>query len=192
MSHDISAEAPGGHNQLVVPPSERDYRQGSLKARVVLIEYGDYQCPECGELNAMIKTIQEQLYATPSERSDLCFVFRQFPQPQIHSQAQKAAAAALAAGAQGQFWQMHEILLSHQQALGNGFLVEYANDLGLDIPQFLQDISKHVHIDRINRDLASGIRSGVTVAPALFINGSRYHDRWNMEQLMTAIVAASR
>jgi protein-disulfide isomerase len=191
MSYDISADASGDRNQLVVPPSERDYRQGALNTRVVLVEYGDYQCPDCGELDAMIKTLQGQLDATFSEGNNLCFVFRQFPQPQVHSQAQKAAEAALAAGAQGQFWQMHEMLFSHQQALGNGHLVEYADDLGLDVCKFLQDMSKHVYIDRINQDIASGIQSGVTGAPTLFINGTRYRDRWNIEQLIAAIVAAS-
>ena len=191
MSHDISAEVPGKRNPLVVPASERDYRQGELDARVVLVEYGDYQCPDCGELYTLIKTIQRQPDATLPEKNALCFVFRQFPQPQIHPQAQKAAAAVLAAGAQGQFWQMHEMLFSHQQELGNGYLVEYADHLELDIPRFLQDITTDVHVNWINQDIESGMQSGVTVAPALFINGTRYPNRWNIEQLMTAIVTAS-
>ena len=191
MSHDISAEVPDDRNRLVIPPSERDYRQGELHARVVLVEYGDYQCPDCRELYTLIKTIQEQPDATFLEKTDLCFVFRQFPQPQIHSQAQKVALAALAAGAQGQFWQMHEMLFSHQQELGNGYLVEYADRIELDIPRFLQDITRQVQVDRIDQDIESGIQSGVTVAPALYINGTRYIDRWDMEQLVTAIVTAS-
>jgi protein-disulfide isomerase len=86
---------------------------------------------------------------------------------------------------------MHDMLFTHQQALGNDYLVEYANNLGLDIPQFLQDISGQVHIARINQDIESGLHSGVTAAPALFINGIRYTSRWNIEQLMAAIVTAS-
>ncbi|HEY9643676.1 MAG TPA: DsbA family protein [Coleofasciculaceae cyanobacterium] len=191
MSHDISAEAAGDRNPLAVPPSERDYRQGVLDARVVLVEYGDYQCPQCGELYALIKTLQGQLDATFPEENYLCVVFRQFPQPQIHPQAQKAASAALAAGAQGQFWQMHDMLFIHQQELGNGYLVEYANHLGLNIPQFLQDITKQVYVNRINEDIESGLRSGVEAAPALFINGSRYSNHWNIEQLMAAIATVS-
>ena len=191
MRHDISTEVPGDCNRLVLPPSERDYRQGGLHARVVLVEYGDYQCPDCGELYTLIKKIQRQPDVAFLEESDLCFVFRQFPQPQIHPQARKAAEAALAAGAQRQFWQMHEILFSHQQALENGFLVEYADRVGLDIPRFLQDITREVYIDRINQDINSGIKSGATVAPALFINGDRYIDRWNIEKLTAAIVTAS-
>lgn len=199
MNHDISAEVPGDfpmearneRNRLVVPPSERDYRQGGLHAKVVLVEYGDYQCPDCGELYASIKAIQGQSDATFFEKNDLCFVFRQFPQSQIHPQAQKAAAAALSAGAQGKFWQMHDLLFAHQQALGNGYLVEYADYLELDIPQFLKDITRKVYVDRINEDIKSGRKSGVTVTPALFINGTRYLDRWNVEQLMAAIITAS-
>ncbi|MCC3606818.1 MAG: DsbA family protein [Microcoleus sp. PH2017_29_MFU_D_A] len=191
MSHDISVEASGDRNQLVESPSARDHRQGSLNARVVLVEYGDYQCPQCGELYVLIETIYGQLNGTFPEENYLCFVFRQFPQPQLYPQAQKAAAAALAAGAQGQFWQMHDMLFNHQQALGNGYLVEYADRLGLNIPQFLQEMTRQVYVDRINKDIESGLQSGVTTAPALFINGTRYRDRWNIEQLITAIVAAS-
>jgi protein-disulfide isomerase len=106
-----------------------------LNARIVLIEYGDYQCPQCGELYTSIKPIQRQLEATLLGRDSLCFVFRHFPQPQLHPQAQKAAAA------QGHFWQMHELLLKYQQDLGDGYLAEYAGNLGLDVTQFIRDIA---------------------------------------------------
>ena len=199
MSHDRSLEASDDspmetqseRNQLVIPPSEQDYRQGELDARVVLVEYGDYQCLECGELYTLIKAIQRQLDATSAAANYLCFIFRQFPQSQIHPQAQKAATAALAAGAQGQFWQMHDLLFTHQQALGSGYLVEYANDLGLDVSQFLRAISRQVHVDRIYQEIEGGLQSGVETAPALFINGLRYRDRWNIELLMAAIATAS-
>jgi protein-disulfide isomerase len=191
MSDVIPDNAPSNHNQLVVPPSEQDHWQGSLNARVVLVEYGDYQCPQCGELYTSIKAIQRQLETTLFGRDSLCFVFRHFPQPHIHPQAQKAAAATEAAGAQGQFWQMYEILLEHQQELGNGYLAEYADRLGLNVPQFLRDIARGAYLDRINQDIESGIRSGVTHAPALFINNIRYTGRWTITELTAAIVAAS-
>ena len=175
----------GDYNRLLVAISEQDHIQGRVSTSVALVQYGDYQCPICGEAYQLIKAIQQQV-------NDLCFVFRHFPQPQIHPYAQRAAEAAQAAAAQGQFWQMHDMLFTHQQALRNDYLVEYANNLGLDIPQFLQDISNQVHIDRINQDIESGLHSGVTAAPALFINGIRYTSRWNIEQLMAAIVTASR
>ena len=174
----------GDYNRLLVPISEQDHIQGLVSASVALVEYGDYQCPICGEAHQLIKALQQQV-------NDLCFVFRHFPQPQIHPYAQRAAEAAASAATQGQFWQMHDILFTHQQELGNDRLVEYANNLRLDIPQFLQDISSKVHIDRINQDIESGLHSGVKVAPALFINGIRYTRLWNIEQLMAAIVTVS-
>ncbi|MGQ4646229.1 thioredoxin domain-containing protein [Lyngbya aestuarii] len=178
-----------GYRSLFVPPSAQDHIQGVLSATVVLVMYGDYQNSQSADVYRLIKVIQQQLRVSFGENY-LCFIFRHFPQIQIHSHAQRAAEAAQAAAAQGQFWQMHDILLTYQE-LGNGYLVEYANNLGLDISQFLQDISKQVHIERINQDIESGIQSRVTAAPALFINGIRYSDRWNLEQLMAAIVTSS-
>ena len=175
---------------LFVPPSTQDHRQGVLSARVVLVMYGDYQSSQSADVYQLIKVIGRQLNAS-FEEDYLCFIFRHFPQVQIHSRAQRAAEAAQAAAVQGQFWQMHDILFIHQQELGDGYLVEYADNLGLDICRFLQDLSKHVHLDRINQDIESGLHSGVTAAPALFINGIRYTDRWNIQQLMAAIVTAS-
>jgi len=81
---------------------------------------------------------------------------------------------------------MHDTLFAHQQNLENGYLVEYANDLGLDIPQFLKELSKQVHVDRINEDIEGGIQSGVTTAPALFINNTRYTGHWNTAELTAA------
>lgn len=178
-------------NQLVVPPSEQDHRQGSLNARVVLVEYGDYQCPRCSQLYNSIKAIQHLLEATLLGRDSLCFIFRHFPQTQIHPQAQKAAAATEAAAAQGQFWQMHEMLLKHQQKMGDGYLAEYADKLGLDVTRFIRAIAQKVYVDQINQDIASGINSGVASTPALFINGVRYVDALEFEPLLAAINKAS-
>jgi protein-disulfide isomerase len=82
-------------------------------------------------------------------------------------------------------------LFAYQQKLENGYLIEYANDLGLDIPQFLKELSKQVHVDRVNEDIESGLHSGITAAPALFINGIRYTGHWNTTELMAAMIAAS-
>ncbi|MEH2377373.1 MAG: DsbA family protein [Nostoc sp.] len=179
---------------LFVPPSTQDHIKGVLNAIVVLVMYGDYQCQESADVYRLIKVIGRQLNVSLGENY-LCFLFRHFPQIQIHSHDQRAAEAA---AVQGQFWPMHEMLFSHQQELGNGYLVESANNLGLDISQFLQDISKKVYIDRINEDIQSGLYSGVTATPALFINGIRYsvgvaqpRHRWTVEQIMAAIVAAN-
>jgi protein-disulfide isomerase len=164
--------------------------QGVLSARVVLVMYGDYQCPRSADVYKLIKAIKRELSAASGE-DDLCFIFRHFPQTQIHPHAQRAAQVAEAAAVQGKFWLMSDTLFGHQQRLENGYLVEYANDLGLDIPQFLKELSKQVHIDRVNEDIESGIRSGVTDAPALFINNIRYTGRWTITELTAAIIAAS-
>jgi protein-disulfide isomerase len=178
------------HSSLLVSPSSHDRIQGVLSAKVVLVMYGDYQCSRSADVYKMIKAIERELSAS-FEEDYLCFIFRHFPQTQIHPHAQRAAQAAETAAAQGQFWLMHDTLFTHQQKLEDGYLIEYANDLGLDIPQFLKDLPKQMHIDRINEDIESGCKSGVTTAPALFINGNRYTGRWNTTELMAAIVAAS-
>jgi protein-disulfide isomerase len=167
------------YNSLSVPPSTQDHVNGVLNAAIALVLYGDYQSFQSADVYRLLRVVH---YA--------CLIFRHFLERQIHPQAQHAAEAAEAAAAQGQFWQMHDMLFTHSQELGNGYLVEYANRLGLDICQFLQDLSKQVHVDRINQDIQSGIQSGVTAAPALFINGIRYRDRWTIEQIIAAIVAA--
>ncbi|HEY9640742.1 MAG TPA: DsbA family protein [Coleofasciculaceae cyanobacterium] len=178
------------HSPLLVPPSTQDWMQGVLSAKVVLVMYGDYQDPRSADVYKLIKRIKQELSASFGD-DYLCFVFRHFPQTQIHPHAQRATEVAEAAAAQGQFWSMHDTLFVHQQKLENGYLIEYANDLGLDIPRFLKDLSKHVHIDRINENIEGGLHSGVTTAPALFINNIRYTGRWKMTELMAAMIAAS-
>jgi protein-disulfide isomerase len=178
------------HRSLLVPPSTQDWIQGILSAKVVLVMYGDYQCLRSADVYKLIKVIKRELSAAIGE-DYLCFIFRHFPQRQIHPHAQRAAQAAEAAAAQGQFWLMSDTLFDHQQRLEDGFLVEYANDLGLDIPQFLKELSKQVHVDHIDEDIEGGIESGVTTAPVLFINNIQYTGRWNTTELMAAMIAAS-
>jgi protein-disulfide isomerase len=176
------------HSSLVVPASTQDHIQGVLGAAVVLVMYGDYQCSKSVDVYRLIKAIIREPAVSFGE-DYLCFVFRHFPQVQIHPQSQRAAQAAEAAAAQGQFWQMHDSLFDHYKELRNGYLVEYANQLGLDVPQFLQHLTQQTHLGRINANIDSGHRSGVMVAPSLFINGVRYTGRWNKAQLLTAIVS---
>ena len=178
-----------GHRSLFVLPSIQDHIQDALNAAVVFVMYGDYECFKSANVYRLIKVAQQQLNVSLGE-SNLGFVFRHFPQVLIHPHAQRAAEATEAAAAQGQFWQMHEMLFIHQQQLENGYLIEYANRLGLDISQFLQDLTRRTHIDRIHADIEGGLQSGVEAAPALFINGIRYLDRWTIEQIMATSVAA--
>lgn len=166
---------------LTQPATEGDRVQGLLSAAIVLVEYGDYQCPNCKEAHAVIQQVQQQL------GSDLCFVFRHFPLTQIHPQAQQAAEAAKVASEQDMFWQMHETLFARQPTLGDGYLVQYANDLGLDMSRFLWNFSQHVYRDRVQSDFLSGVASGVTGTPTFFINNVPLESNWNLEALMTAI-----
>ncbi|MCP6758850.1 MAG: DsbA family protein [Fischerella sp. CENA71] len=190
MTYDRNNRNNRNNCSLFVPPSTQDHIQGALNAAVVFVMYGDYECFQSANVYRLIKVAQQQLKVSFGE-NNLGFIFRHFPQVQIHLHAQRAAEAAEATAAQGQFWQMHEMLFIYQQELGNGYLVEYANRLGLDISQFLQDLSKGAYVNRINADIEGGLRSGVEAAPALFINGIRYLDRWTVKQIMAAIVAAN-
>jgi protein-disulfide isomerase len=152
---------------------KRDHIQGKSDARVTLVEYGDYECPYCGQAYMIVKEIQKQL------KDQLRFVFRNFPLTQIHPHAQQTAEAAEAAGVQKKFWDMHDILYENQQALDYYHLVEYATILGLDIERFNNDLFSHVHAGRVREDFISGVRSGVNGTPTFFVNGVRYNDSWD-------------
>ena len=171
------------NNKLSLLISDRV--RGNIDAPIKLLEYGDYQCSQCGQLHRTLQAMGQQL------GESFCFAFRHFPQTQIHSQSQRAAEAVESAAAQSKFWQMHDTLFEHQQALDDSHLVEYANNLGLDIPQFLKALSEQVYINRINEDIESGRRNGVISTPTLFINGDRYFGAWDIESLLAAILGAS-
>ena len=112
------------HNVLTLPVGERDHCQGIASAPITLVEYGDYQSPDCAQAHHLIQFIQQRL------GEQLRFVYRHFPCCNLHPEAQHAAEAAEAAGRQGKFWQIHDCLFANQQALHNGYLVDYATDLG--------------------------------------------------------------
>jgi len=132
--------------KLILPvTSNRDHIQGSSNAPVTLVEYGDYECPYCGQAYPMIKKVKRHL------GNKLRFVFRNFPLTEIHPHAQHAAEAAEAAGVQDRFWEMHDYLYEHQQALDDKYLEKYANNLRLDLSKFNIDMSSHVHAGRIRR-----------------------------------------
>ena len=146
-----------------------------------MVEYGDYECPYCGEAYPIIKNIQEYF------GDKLRFVFRNFPVTQVHPHAQHAAEAAEAAGAQNKFWAMHDYLYEHQDALDDNHLRQYASALGMDVSRFDREMAGHVHADRIREDFMSGIRSGVNGTPTFYINSVRYDDSWDEETLLSAI-----
>jgi protein-disulfide isomerase len=169
--------------ELTLPvSSSRDHIQGPQKAPITLLEYGDYECPYCGQAFTIVKLVQDLL------GNNLRFVFRNFPLTQIHPHAQHAAEAAECAGAQNKFWEMHDILYENQQALEDENLLEYAKVLELDMSRFQDDFYNHTFALRVREDFLSGIRSGVNGTPTFYINGMRYNDSWDQETLTKTLV----
>jgi protein-disulfide isomerase len=169
---------------LTLPVGERDHIQGPATAAVTLVEYGDYQCPYCGQAYPILLDLQERV----GDRMRL--VFRNFPLSTMHPHAQHAAESAEAAGAQGKFWEMHDYLFEHQSHLDDGALLRYAAEIGLDVDRFTRDLTEHEFAGRVNDDFQSGIRSGVNGTPTFFINGLRHDAAWDLETLTRAIRAA--
>ncbi|HJZ54095.1 MAG TPA: thioredoxin domain-containing protein [Gemmataceae bacterium] len=167
--------------RLVVPVGESDHTLGPETAQVTLVEYGDYQCPACGEAYPIVK----ELLARLGQR--VRFVFRNFPLATIHPHAEGAAEAAEAARAQGQFWPMHDLLFEHQEALGDEDLVGYGSALGLDESRFVGELTEHVHAVRVREDFMGGVRSGVNGTPTFFINEERHDGPFDLDNLLGAI-----
>src|ERR687887_130716 len=161
--------------KLTMPVSQRDHIQGEDSAQATLVEYGDYECPYCGQAYPIVKEVQKRL------ENKLRFVFRNFPITQIHPHAQHAAEAAEAAASQDKFWEMHDYIYEHQQALDNNHLEKYAGKLRLDLTKFKNDMTSHAFACRVREDFLSGVRSGVNGTPTFFINGIRYDDSWDAE-----------
>jgi protein-disulfide isomerase len=155
-------------NSLTLPVAARDHIQGPIDAPTMLLEYGDYECPYCGQAYPIIKAIQERL----GDR--LCFAFRNFPLINSHPHAQHAAEAAEVAGAQGKFWEMHDMLFENQGALDDADIVQYATTLGLDGSRVISEVLTGMHTARVREDFRGGARGGVNGTPTLFINGVRH------------------
>src|SRR5258706_12280862 len=162
--------------------SARDHVAGDDGAPLTLVEYGDYQCPYCGEAHPVIQRLQK------AHGKKLRFAFRNFPLTQAHPYALIAAEAAEAAALQGKFWQMHDFIFENQVSLEPEVLPAWANELGLDLKKFAAAI-KQVSINkRIEEDRASGIESGVNGTPTFFINGTIYDGDDDYESLRAALV----
>jgi len=181
----VAINTPNVATKLALPVESRDHEQGPASAAVTLLEYGDFECPYCGAAYLIIKEIQEIM----GDR--LRFVFRHFPLTQIHPRAEPAAEASEAAGAQGQFWEMHDLLFENQQLLDAGHLAGFAEALGLDTERFVRELEQGRHQKRVREDFMSGVRSGVNGTPAFFINGLRYDGSWDIAPLVEALESVS-
>jgi Na+/H+ antiporter NhaA len=163
---------------------ERDHIRGPVDAPVTVVEYGDFQCPYCGMAEPIVRELLRG-FAT-----DVRYVWRHLPLTDVHVNAQLAAEAAEAAADQGAFWEMHDLLLTHQDALEPDDLVVYAEQLGLDVERFENALREHETTVRVAEDVDSADLSGVSGTPTFFINGRRHYGAYDIETLSAAVRAA--
>ncbi len=163
---------------------ERDHIRGSQQGPVTLVEYGDYECPYCGRAEVVVRELLD------SFGDDLRYVWRHLPLNDVHPNAQMAAEAAEAAGAQGAFWEMNDRLLQHQDQLTPADLRRHAEELGLDVDRFWDELRRREYAERVADDVASADASGVAGTPGFFINGRRHQGSYDLETLTSAVRAA--
>jgi protein-disulfide isomerase len=169
---------------LAVPVDpERDHFRGPKKSPVTVVEYGDFECPYCGQAEPVVRELLKDF-------GDVRYVWRHLPLTDVHPHAQLAAEGAETAAAQGSFWEMHDLLLDHQGALTLRDLVRYATDLGLDTEKFTKELKEHVHAARVAEDMDSADLSGVSGTPSFFINGMRHQGAYDIDTLSAAVKAA--
>ena len=173
--------------RLAVPVNERDHSLGPSNAPVTLVEYGDFECPHCGRAHPIVQGIRRYM------GEQLRFVFRHFPLAEAHPNAQSAAEAAEAAGAQGRFWEMHDILFRNQAALEPENLLLYAARVGVDAQRVARELVAGTWTKKVRDDFRGGVRSGVNGTPTFFVNGVRYDGNWadaaEFVQVLTDVAA---
>ncbi|WP_316798002.1 DsbA family protein [Pedobacter frigidisoli] len=148
--------------------STNDHMQGGDSASITIVEFGDYECPHCGNAYPIIKEIEETF------GDQVKLVFRNFPLQEAHEFAYPAALAAEAAALQHKFWEMHDAIYENQYRLDEGLFNEIAETLGLDLEQFAADLSSEVVKEKVESDFESGVRSGVNGTPSFYVNGKKF------------------
>lgn len=148
------------------------------------MEYADFECPFCARATGVARELREQF------GDDLRYVLRHLPLPDVHARAEPAAVAAEAAGAQGRFWDMHDVLFAHQDELETEDLVGYAGDLGLDVERFVRDLGDERHAQRVREDVASAEASGARGTPTFFIGTRRHVGPYDARTLTRALEEA--
>ncbi len=164
-----------------MPVSERDHIQGHDDAAITLVEYGDYQCPHCGQAYPIVKQIQEEF------GEKLRFVFRNFPLIEMHQYSFHAAESAEIASEYDKFWEMHDSLFDNQPELADPNLVQIAAQLDIDPEEFAVKLTNDTQAERVKEDLMSGVNSGVNGTPSFYINGYKYEGSWDYETLKSVI-----
>lgn len=177
---------PGSLSQAVY---DADHITGSTTAPVTLVEYSDFQCPACGAYYPILKTLEKDM------GENFRFVYRHFPLRQIHKNAELAAFASEAAGAEGKFWEMHSMIFEHQDEWSGstdarGIFMGYAKALGLNLDKFVENLASDSVKNRIETDVASGIASGVNGTPTFFINGKKITNPRSIDEFKAIISQA--
>jgi protein-disulfide isomerase len=168
---------------LAIPVSGSDHVLGPETARITLLEYGDFECPNCGQAYPGVKILRKHF----GER--MRFVFRHFPLREVHPHAELAAEAAETAGAQHKFWPMHDLLFENQLHLKAKNLRRYAEEAKLDLERYDYEMSDHVYLQRVQEHIDSGTRSGVRSTPTFFVNGVVHDVSFGLEHLEEALEA---
>jgi Na+/H+ antiporter NhaA len=163
---------------------ERDHVRGAEDAAVTLVEYGDFECPYCGQAEQVMREL------LASFDDDLRYVWRHLPLNDVHANAQVAAEAAEAAAAQGHFWEMHDTLLGHQGDLRPSHITGYAREIGLDAERMISELHRREYATRVSEDVAGADESGVSGTPTFFINGRRHYGAYDIDTLTAAVTAA--
>jgi protein-disulfide isomerase len=162
---------------------ERDHVRGPTESPVTIVEYGDFECPYCGQAEPVVRELLRDF-------GEVRYVWRHLPLNDVHPHAQLAAEAAEAAAVQGAFWEMHDLLLDHQDALRPPDLMGYAEQLGLDVDRFSNDLRERAGAARIAEDVDSADLSGVSGTPTFFVNGQRHYGAYDIATLSAAVHAA--
>jgi protein-disulfide isomerase len=163
--------------------SERDHVRGPVDGPVTVVEYGDFECPYCGMAEPVVRDLLRDF-------GDVRYVWRHLPLNDVHPNAQLAAEAAEAASDQGAFWEMHDVLFRHQDALRAEDLIAYADRLDLDVERFAADLQEHAGAARVAEDVDSADLSGVSGTPTFFVNGRRHHGAYDLKSLSAAVRVA--
>ena len=171
-------------SRLKIPVGPEDHIQGDPYAPCTLVEYGDYECPHCGQAYPIVKRVQKHF------GKRLRFVFRNFPLTQSHSHAEMAAEAAEFAGTQGKFWEMHDLIFENQDRLELQLVLELGEKLGFYPAALDESLESHEFVERVRADFMGGVRSGVNGTPTFFINGERHDGPFDYDRLVEAIEAA--
>ena len=162
-----ASEWPGGSPRLKVPITNHDHVIGDPDAPVTVVQYGDYECAQCLNAEPIVKGLL-RLHGR-----QIRYVYRHFPQYSVHPQASLAAQAVEAAGVQGKFWEMHDLLFRNRRNLAEAEITHLALVVGLEIYRFTDELARGVHAERVRADYVGGIQSGVSLTPTFFINGVR-------------------